>query len=127
MTPFAYIDFHKARLLETLQGLVAVATVNPPGRDYEGISALLTRKLAGVGLRAHRYAIPRSLLKRHLPGQAAYPRFNVLGRLSVPGAAKTVHFNAHYDVVPVSGAWRFGSPFSGKVDGGWTTAAEPPT
>ncbi|HEX2099895.1 MAG TPA: M20/M25/M40 family metallo-hydrolase, partial [Candidatus Synoicihabitans sp.] len=29
------------------------------------------------------------------------------------------HFNAHYDVVPVSGQWRHGDPFSGAVDGGW--------
>ena len=34
-------------------------------------------------------------------------------------AKKTIHFNAHYDVVPVSGAWRHGGAFSGAVDRGW--------
>jgi succinyl-diaminopimelate desuccinylase len=43
----------------------------------------------------------------------------VLGRLAVPSAKKTVHFNAHYDVVPVAGAWRHGDPFSGAVSNGW--------
>jgi succinyl-diaminopimelate desuccinylase len=36
----------------------------------------------------------------------------------VPGARKTIHFNAHYDVVPVSGTWRHGNPFSGAVEKG---------
>jgi succinyl-diaminopimelate desuccinylase len=119
MTPSAYIDAHKGRLLKTLQGLVAVPTVNPPGRDYEAVTARLTRELADAGLEARRFPIPRSLLKKHLPGQQDYPRFNVLGRLDSRLATKTIHFNAHYDVVPVSGKWRHGGPFSGKVAGGW--------
>jgi succinyl-diaminopimelate desuccinylase len=119
MTPSTYIDSRQGRLLETLRSLVAVATVNPPGRDYEAISALLASKLSGAGLQTRRFPIPRALLRKHLPDQLAYPRFNVLGRLKSPGAGKTIHFNAHYDVVPVSGAWRHGSPFSGRVEGGW--------
>jgi len=43
----------------------------------------------------------------------------VLGRLPVRGAKKTIHFNAHYDVVPVSGRWKHGSAFSGALKGGW--------
>ncbi|HZZ18629.1 MAG TPA: M20/M25/M40 family metallo-hydrolase, partial [Opitutaceae bacterium] len=31
---------------------------------------------------------------------------------------KTIHFNAHYDVVPVSGTWRHGNPFSGAIEKG---------
>src|SRR5690606_27693873 len=41
------------------------------------------------------------------------------GRRRVRGARRTLHFNAHYDVVPVSGGWRHGDPFSGALDGGW--------
>ena len=59
------------------------------------------------------------MLKKTLPlEQQAYPRFNVIGFWPV-AAEKTIHFNAHYDVVPVSGEWRHGDPFSGKVEGGW--------
>ncbi|MCW5548267.1 MAG: ArgE/DapE family deacylase [Opitutaceae bacterium] len=120
MTPSAYIDAHAADLLGRLQQLVGFATVNPPGQHYNSATAWLTHELAGLGLATKRYAIPRKLLKKHLPAaQQAYPRFNVLGKLAARGAKKTVHFNAHYDVVPVSGKWRHGSPFSGTVQGGW--------
>jgi succinyl-diaminopimelate desuccinylase len=120
MTPAAYIDRHASRLTRRLQRLVALPTVNPPGEHYDAITRLLTAELAAVGLQARRYPIPKALLRRCLPPeQWAFPRFNVLGKRRVPGAKKTLHFNAHYDVVPVSGAWRHGSPFSGRVDQGW--------
>ncbi len=120
MTPFAYIDRHPADLTRLLRKLVAIPTVNPPGENYDAITSLLADELTAAGLRARRFAIPRALLRRILPAeQQGYPRFNVLGKLAVAGATKTIHFNAHYDVVPVSGAWRHGSPFSGTVDRGW--------
>jgi succinyl-diaminopimelate desuccinylase len=120
VTPSAYIDTHASDLLGRLQQLVGFATVNPPGDHYNSVTAWLIHELAGLGLATKRYAIPRKLLKKYLPrAQQAYPRFNVLGKLAAPGAKKTVHFNAHYDVVPVSGKWRHGSPFSGAVQGGW--------
>lgn len=120
MTPTAYIDAHSSDLLGRLQQLVGFATVNPPGDHYNAVTAWLTHELAGLGLETRRYAIPQKLLKKLLPPvQHAYPRFNVLGKLASRGAKKTIHFNAHYDVVPVSGQWRHGSPFSGAVQGGW--------
>ena len=120
MTPAALIDRHPAALLGRLRYLVGTSTVNPPGENYTPITAWLTRELAALGLRSQRFTVPRALLKKSLPPeQLAFPRFNVLGKLAAPGAKKTIHFNAHYDVVPVSGRWRHGSPFSGAVDGGW--------
>ena len=120
MTPAAYIDRHASRLTRRLQRLVALPTVNPPGEHYDAITRLLTQELTGVGLQARRYSIPTAHLRRSLPReQWAFPRFNVLGKRRVPGAKKTLHFNAHYDVVPVSGDWRHGSPFSGEVEQGW--------
>ena len=47
-----------------------------------------------------------------------HPRYNVLGWLDA-GATKTIHFNAHYDVVPAGGRWRHGSPFRSAVESGW--------
>lgn len=120
MTPERYLDTHVPDLLALLRSLVRVPTVNPPGENYEAMTALLVRELQAAGLRARRHEIPRTLLRQHLPAdQQAYPRFNVIGRLRAPGARRTVHFNAHYDVVPVSGTWRHGSPFSGEVERGW--------
>jgi succinyl-diaminopimelate desuccinylase len=119
VTPAQFIDRHPSDLLGRLQQLVGLSTVNPPGENYDAITAWLTHELAALGLQTRRYAIPRALLKKSLPPeQHAFPRFNVLGKLPARGAKKTIHFNAHYDVVPVSGRWKHGSPFSGAVEGG---------
>lgn len=120
MSVAAYIDRHASDITSRLRRLVGISTVNPPGENYAEITTELARMLAEVGLAARRLTPPRALLKKTLPPeQHAFPRYNVLGKRVVPGAKKTLHFNAHYDVVPVSGAWRHGSPFSGAVDGGW--------
>ena len=120
VTPAAYIDRHRSDLLGRLQHLVGISTVNPPGENYAALTAWLAREMSGVGLSTRRYPIPRALLQKTLPPeQHAFPRFNLLGKLPVAGARRTIHFNAHYDVVPVSGAWRHGGAFSGKNDAGW--------
>jgi succinyl-diaminopimelate desuccinylase len=117
--PHDFIDQNTPALLGRLKRLVGISTVNPPGENYDTVTGYLTRELQKVGLTAHRYQIPAALLRKTLPeAQHGYPRYNVLGKLRVPGALKTVHFNAHYDVVPVSGTWRHGSPFSGAVEKG---------
>jgi succinyl-diaminopimelate desuccinylase len=116
----AYIDRHADDLLRRLKHLVGVSTVNPPGENYDAITSWLAEEMTAIGLATTRYPIPGGLMKKHLPpAQQDFPRFNVLGHWMAPGAKKTIHFNAHYDVVPVSGDWRHGSPFSGEVDGGW--------
>ncbi len=120
MTPAAYLDAHAGDLTALLRRLVRLPTVNPPGEHYAAITAQLVRELRAAGLVAQRLPIPPALLRRRLPReQHAFPRYNVLGRLAAPGAAKTLHFNAHYDVVPAGGGWRHGSAFSGTVADGW--------
>jgi succinyl-diaminopimelate desuccinylase len=118
MTPARYLDRHQADLVRFLQQLVRLRTVNPPGENYGAITTLLAEALRGAGLQVRRVPIPRALQRRTQPDLLDYPRYNVIGFRDV-GAKQTVHFNAHYDVVPVSGAWRHGSPFSGTVDQGW--------
>jgi succinyl-diaminopimelate desuccinylase len=120
VTPAAFIDRHPGELLGRLQQLVGVSTINPPGTHYDAATRWLRDELEAVGLKAQRYPIPAALLKKALPPeQHGYPRFNVLGKLAARGAKKTIHFNAHYDVVPVSGKWKHGSPFSGEIERGW--------
>lgn len=120
MTPADFIDRNSSVLLSRLQRLIRTSTVNPPGENYDLLTQALASEVAGLGLQTKRLAIPGKLLKQHLPReQHGFPRFNILGKLPVRGAKKTIHFNAHYDVVPVSGKWRHGSPFSGEVEGGW--------
>jgi succinyl-diaminopimelate desuccinylase len=120
VTPADFIDRNPGELVGRLQQLVGMRTQNPPGENYEPITRWLANELESLGLATKRYAIPAALLKKTLPPeQHAFPRYNVLARLPVRGARKTIHFNAHYDVVPVSGQWRHGSAFSGALDGGW--------
>jgi succinyl-diaminopimelate desuccinylase len=118
MSPASYLDRHQAELTTFLQSLVRLRTVNPPGENYGEITTLLARTLRGLGLQTRRPAIPRSLQKRTQPDLLDFPRYNVLGFWNT-GAKKTVHFNAHYDVVPVSGSWRHGSAFNPAVENGW--------
>lgn len=120
MTPSAYIDAHVTDVTALLKKLVRVPTVNPPGEHYGDITEMLARELKASGLQAQRLQVPEKLLRRTLPTeQHGFPRYNVLGFLPVRGAKKTLHFNAHYDVVPVSGGWRHRDPFSGVIERGW--------
>jgi succinyl-diaminopimelate desuccinylase len=118
MTPARYLARHQADLVRFLQQLVRLRTVNPPGENYAEITTLLADTLRNLGLQVRRVPIPRALQRRSQPDLLDYPRYNVLGFWDA-GAKKTVHFNAHFDVVPVSGQWRHGSPFSAAVDRGW--------
>jgi succinyl-diaminopimelate desuccinylase len=120
MSPAAYIDQHASELPGRLQQLVGFPTVNPPGEHYDAVTRYLAHELSALGLATKRYPIPDRLLKKYLPpAQHAFPRFNVLAKWAARGARKTVHFNAHYDVVPVSGKWKHGSAFSGAISRGW--------
>src|SRR5688572_26748940 len=118
MSPARYLVRHQADLVRFLQQLVRLRTVNPPGENYGEMTALLADTLLSIGMQVRRVPIPRALQRKTQPDQLAYPRYNVIGFWGT-GAKKTVHFNAHYDVVPVSGQWRHGNPFSGSVDRGW--------
>jgi succinyl-diaminopimelate desuccinylase len=120
MTASDYIDRHPSELLRRLQQLVGTPTVNPPGENYDTITAWLTHELDRLGLKVRRFAVPQSLVRKVLPAeQYGFPRFNVLGKWAAGRAQKTIHFNAHYDVVPVSGDWAHGGAFSGNVQRGW--------
>ncbi len=118
MTPARYLARHQAELVSFLQQLVRLRTVNPPGENYGDITRLLAGTLTGLGMKVRRVPVSRALQKRLQPDLLDYPRYNVIGFWDA-GAKKTLHFNAHFDVVPVSGTWQHGSPFSGAVDKGW--------
>lgn len=118
MTPARYLARHQADLVRFLQELIRLRTVNPPGENYGGITQLLAKTLRDLGLKVRRVPVPRAIQKKTQPELLDYPRYNVVGFWDT-GAKKTVHFNAHFDVVPVSGQWRHGSPFNPAVEGGW--------
>lgn len=118
MTPARYLDRHANDLVAFLQGIVRLRTVNPPGENYGEMTAVLAAALRDAGLKVRRLPVSRRLQKKTQPDLLGHPRYNVIGFWDT-GAKKTLHFNAHYDVVPVSGAWKHGSPFNPVVEKGW--------
>ena len=112
-----YIDAHQGQAEVFLQSLVSVATVNPPGRNYADVVDLLEQRCRALRMENSVHQVPDALVKKVTGEQGPPPRFNLIARWDV-GATKTVHFNAHYDVVPAAGSWKFGSPFAPTIAGG---------
>ena len=104
-----YISEREGQLVRNLQEMVRIGTVNPPGREYRAMVDQLAARCQGLGLCTRIHRVPDDEVCR-VTGSAEYPRYNLVARLDA-GRAQTVHFNAHYDVVPCAGRWRFGSPF----------------
>ena len=99
-----------------LSDLVGIPTVNPPGRCYPEMVARLEDHCHQLGLTTRVHRVPDTRVAAAL-GNADYPRLNLVARWDV-GAAHTVHFNGHYDVVPASGDWRSGDPYLPHVAAG---------
>ena len=118
MSPALYLDRHAADLTAFLQKIIRLRTVNPPGENYGDMTTLLASTLRDLGLQVRRLPVPRALQKKTQPELLDYPRYNVIAFWDT-GAKKTLHFNAHYDVVLVSGTWRHGDAFNPTVEKGW--------
>ncbi|MEO6994671.1 MAG: M20/M25/M40 family metallo-hydrolase, partial [Lacunisphaera sp.] len=116
-SPALYLDRHQADLAGFLQKIIRLRTVNPPGENYGEMTLVLAESLRAAGLKVRRIPVPRALQSKTQPDLLDFPRYNVIGFWDA-GAKKTVHFNAHYDVVPVSGKWRHGDPFSAVIEKG---------
>ncbi|MBI5877570.1 MAG: M20 family metallopeptidase [Chloroflexi bacterium] len=112
------IEASEADMVAFLQSLVRIATVNPPGERYEECAGVLDKRLRALGMTTQVVRVPDEIVAKTYPDSAGYARYNVIGRWDV-GAPRTLHFNAHYDVVPVSGAWKHDSPFNPVVEDGW--------
>ena len=113
-----HIEQNQSNTTAFLQSLVRIATVNPPGERYEECVGAMDARLQSLGMTTQIVRVPDEVVAKTLPDSAGYPRYNLIGRWDV-GAKKTLHFNAHYDVVPVSGQWKFGSPFNPEIEDGW--------
>jgi acetylornithine deacetylase len=83
--------------LQILQGLVAIPSVNPMGRDVSGAEFLESRLSDHLEGFFHELGVECQRIEV-LPGQA-----NVIARLDRPGATTTVLLDAHQDTVPVEG------------------------
>lgn len=111
-----YIDKREKQLVRSLQDMVRIGTVNPPGLEYRAMVDQLAKRCQHLGMRTKVHRVPDGEVRR-VTGTAEYPRYNLVARLDV-GQIQTVHFNAHYDVVPCAGRWRFGDPFEPGIAAG---------
>jgi succinyl-diaminopimelate desuccinylase len=118
MTPIGYIDKNQAELVASLQEMVAIDTTNPPGLNYQPMVELLEKRCTRLGMKTCVHRVPDEMVRQVAGVGQEYPRYNLVARWDV-GAAKTVHFNAHYDVVPTAGVWRHGDPFNPALSRGW--------
>ena len=111
------IEQGRGKLCNLLKEFVAVDTTNPPGRNFVEMTDLLKKRCEELGLQTVVSTVPLSDTLSVVPHADAYPRLNLIARWNV-GAEKTIHFNAHYDVVPASGNWRF-PPFAPEIEHEW--------
>ena len=108
----------RRHLLDLAAEIIRIPTENPPGSHYLRCVETLARATRDAGLKTRVVSIPQARVVRLLPDATDCPRAIVIGRWDV-GAKRTVHFNAHYDVVPAARTgWTFG-PFEPRVSKGW--------
>lgn len=106
----------KNNLVEFTQRLCSIQTENPPGREFAACVEFLENEMQLMGLSTQRIQVPFETVQKNLPPECwEYPRLNLIARWDRK-AAKTLHFNSHFDVVPVSDDWK-SDPFSPIVKG----------
>lgn len=110
-----YLNNEKRRIVDLTGRLIRIPTVNPPGKNYEKIVALLERECRAIGLRTATHSVPKSYLARS-GVRGGSRRINLIAGWNT-GSKKTVHVAGHYDVVPATGSWRT-DPFIPVVKNG---------
>lgn len=106
------VDQIQDEMISFLQDLVRVPTVNPPGELYREGAELIGHQFKKFGYKTS--YITAEGLKEHTD---THPRVNVFGRMQGATARPTLHFNGHFDVVPVGEGWTR-DPFAATIEDG---------
>lgn len=99
-------------MIAFLQDLIRVPTVNPPGDSYVAGAELIGGQLKKFGYQTH-YIAAEGLTEH----TAKHPRVNVMGRMEGLVPRPNLHFNGHFDVVPVGDGWTV-DPFGALLKDG---------
>jgi succinyl-diaminopimelate desuccinylase len=99
-------------MVEFLQTLVRIPTVNPPGENYADCAAVVGDKLKEFGYEVE-YVEAEGLAEC----TRQHPRVNVIARMEGRRPKPTLHFNGHIDVVPPGSAWTV-DPFAASQRNG---------
>lgn len=106
------VDELADEMIEFLQSLVRIPTINPPGANYADCAALIGEKLKEFD-----YEV-RFVEAEGLPEcSREFPRVNVIARMEGRRARPTLHFNGHLDVAPPGEGWTI-DPFVAIVRDG---------
>lgn len=106
------VDEMSGEMIEFLQRLVRIPTVNPPGENYADCANLIGAKLKEFGYEVE------FITAEGLPECTSQnPRVNVIGRMKGARANPALHFNGHIDVVPAGAGWSV-DPFAAIVRDG---------
>ncbi len=106
------VESMAAEMVEFLQDLIRIPTVNPPGENYRACAELIGTRLDKFG-----YDVSYIEAEGRPEHTERHPRVNVLGTLRNVPARPVLHFNGHFDVVPVGDGWTV-DPFSAIVADG---------
>jgi succinyl-diaminopimelate desuccinylase len=98
--------------VDFLKGLTRIPTINPPGEEYRAGAEFIGAKLKEFGYSCQFVAADGR--PEHTP---THPRINVIGQMEDCQPKPRLHFNGHFDVVPVGQGWTV-DPFAGLVLGG---------
>ena len=103
------VDELADEMIEFLQTLVRIPTVNPPGENYADCAAVIGQKLNQFG-----YEVEYIEAEGLPECTRQYPRTNVIGRMKGQRANPALHFNGHLDVVPPGDGWTV-DPFAATL------------
>ena len=106
------VDAIADEMVDFLRGLTRIPTVNPPGEEYRAGAEFIGAKLKQFGYDCRYVAADGR--PEHTP---THPRINVIGQMAGAGPGPRLHFNGHFDVVPVGEGWTV-DPFAGLLQDG---------
>ena len=109
---FRSVEEIGGEMIAFLQELIRVPTINPPGENYRACAELIGGKLGEFG-----YETSYIEAEGMRENTAAHPRVNVFGQMKGSVPRPSLHFNGHFDVVPVGGGWTV-DPFGGEIRDG---------
>ncbi|GAA5992079.1 hypothetical protein JCM10908_000732 [Rhodotorula pacifica] len=119
----AAAEVTEAGCVPFLQDLCRIDTTNPPGINYRECATLIGDHLTALGYKSELLPVAQADLAALAPhDEEAHERVNVIGRekssakepqlVTVDGVTreKTLHFDGHFDIVPVGDLATWSSP-----------------
>jgi succinyl-diaminopimelate desuccinylase len=109
---FHAVEAMADEMVDFLRGLTRIPTINPPGEEYRAGAEFIGAKLKEFGYSCQ--FVTADGRPEHTP---THPRINVIGHMEGCEPGPRLHFNGHFDVVPVGQGWTV-DPFAGLVRDG---------